>query len=150
MLCLFLASCSDDDDTRINEINKQKLLEIVNSYRAKKCNCGSNELGPVPPVKWNANLERAAKQHTDYMNKTGNFSHFWADGTTPGQRIYKNNYDYSFCGENIASGNFTEERVVQEWMNSPSHCEKIMNGNYKEMGIAKTGNYWAQEFGAPR
>ena len=147
--CLFFASCSDDDDTGINqnssEINKQKLLDAVNSYRAKGCNCGSEYFPPALPVVWNYDLERAAKAHSEDMNSKNYFDHIGKDGSAPGERIKKYNYIWTAYGENIASGNFTEESVVKAWIGSPGHCVNIMKGAFKDMGVAKSGNYWTQE-----
>ena len=51
-------------------------------------------------------------------------------------------------GENIATGYRTEKEVVKGWIASPGHCKNIMSKLYKEMGVARYGNYWTQEFGA--
>ena len=48
-------------------------------------------------------------------------------------------------GENIATGYTSEREVVDAWIKSPGHCKNIMNKAYKEMGVARVGNYWTQE-----
>ena len=49
-------------------------------------------------------------------------------------------------GENIANGYTAERSVVDGWIKSPGHCKNLMNKAYKEMGVAKIGTYWTQEF----
>ena len=133
-----------------SNINRQVLLNLVNSYRSSGCNCGSEYYPPVAEVRWNNTLEHAAKAHTDDMNNNNYFSHTGRDGSTPGDRISRFNYNWSAYGENIAKGYLTEQSVIEGWINSPGHCANIMSGNFREMGIARTGNYWAQEFGTQR
>jgi uncharacterized protein YkwD len=47
--------------------------------------------------------------------------------------------------------------VVQGWLDSPDHCENIMDPRFTEMGIAyapgqvsRRGLYWVQLLAAPR
>ena len=35
-------------------------------------------------------------------------------------------------------------------LDSPGHCENIMNGNVTEMGVATSGSYWTQVFAKPK
>jgi hypothetical protein len=57
----------------------------------------------------------------------------------------------------IAYGPKTAEEVVQGWLDSPGHCENIMDPRFAEMGIAyaaghasRRGVYWVQLLAAPR
>jgi uncharacterized protein YkwD len=36
--------------------------------------------------------------------------------------------------------------VIDGWLKSPGHCKNLMDKSYKEMGVAKVGTYWTQEF----
>jgi uncharacterized protein YkwD len=54
-------------------------------------------------------------------------------------------------GENIAYGAKSAEEVVQSWLDSPGHCENIMDPRFAEMGIAygagqasRRSLYWVQ------
>jgi len=38
--------------------------------------------------------------------------------------------------------------VIEGWLKSPGHCKNIMSQKYKEMGVARVGNYWTQTFGS--
>ena len=36
------------------------------------------------------------------------------------------------------------------WMNSPGHRANILSTSFSEVGLARVGNYWTQNFGRPR
>ena len=157
-LSLFFAlitSCSNDavpviqSSSTESTINKTVLLQLVNDARKKGCNCGNTYYAPVPPLTWNDVLEKAAYKHSNDMFRKKFLSHTGSDGSGSGERIISAGYNWKFYGENIAQGHKTEKEVVAGWLSSPGHCVNIMNKNYKEMGVAKVGDYWTQDFGSP-
>ena len=135
-------------DTVPAEVNKTTLLKLVNEARKKGCNCGGTYYSPAPALTWNEQLEKAAQAHSTDMYKKKYFSHTSPNGDGAGDRIAKAGYRWQFYAENIGMGYRNENEVVEGWLKSPGHCKNIMNKNYKEMGVAKAGNYWTQTFGA--
>jgi uncharacterized protein YkwD len=131
-------------------IDRQKLLNLVNEARGRGCNCGNEYFPPVSPVYWNDKLEIAAVNHSNWMAKNNYLSHPEDNGSTAGDRIKAAGYTWRTYGENIAAGYPTEEEVIQGWLKSEHHCKNIMNGNFKEMGIAASGSFWTQVFAAGR
>lgn len=129
-------------------VNKSVLLQLVNDVRKKGCKCGDTYYRPVPAVVWNDKLATAAYSHSEDMYKNKFFSHVAPDGSKAGVRIKRAGYPWMAYGENIAMGYRTEKEVVQGWVESPGHCKNIMSNLFKEMGVARYGNYWTQEFGA--
>ncbi|RAJ01490.1 uncharacterized protein YkwD [Chitinophaga skermanii] len=129
-----------------NNINKDTLLYLVNTARAKGCNCGGTIMPPVPPVKWNDLLEYASVAHSKDMYDKGYFDHISLDGKNPGQRIESVGYNWWYYAENIAKGPSTEVVVITGWLNSPGHCKNLMDAKFKEMGVGKYGSYWTQSF----
>ena len=129
-------------------LNKALMLQIVNDVRKEGCRCGDTYYNPVAALTWNDQLEAAAYKHSEDMYKKDYFSHIAADGSNGGVRIQKEGYNWLTYGENIAMGPKTEREVVNGWLKSPGHCKNIMNRNFKEMGVAKAGTYWTQEFAA--
>ena len=129
-------------------VNKTVLLQLVNDVRKKGCKCGDTYYGPVPAVTWNDKLTIAAYNHSEDMYKNRFFSHVAPDGSNGGVRIKRAGYPWLAYGENIATGYKTEKEVVQGWIESPGHCKNIMSKFFKEMGVARYGNYWTQTFGA--
>lgn len=131
-------------------VNKTVILDMINNVRAKGCKCGDTYYYPAAPITWNDKLEDAATKHSNDMWNRRYFSHISPEGTKPGTRIDNAGYTWSAFGENIAYGYKTEKEVVEGWIKSPGHCKNIMNKNFKETGVARTGLYWTQEFGTKR
>jgi uncharacterized protein YkwD len=149
-----ITSCSKDplpvgnNDPVPSTVNKTILLQLVNDARKKGCNCGEAYYAPAPAVTWNDQLEKAAYLHSSDMNTKKYFSHTGSDGSGSGERISAVGYPWKFYGENIAAGYQNEQEVIKGWLSSPGHCANIMNKNFKEMGVAKVGDYWTQDFGS--
>jgi uncharacterized protein YkwD len=162
LLGLFLTtyySCTKDKKTIVPpttnntgtlEPSEVKLLKLVNDVRAAGCNCGNEYFAPVGPVSWNEQLEKAALDHSIYMNNNNVLSHTGANNSDPGQRIEAAGYNWMTYGENVASGYPDEASVIEGWIKSPGHCKNIMNGKFVHMAVARSGDYWTQEFAAPR
>jgi uncharacterized protein YkwD len=129
-------------------VDKTLLLQLVNQTRQQGCQCGDTYYYPATTVVWNDLLEKAAYNHSSDMYQNNYFSHTGLDGSNPGDRITALGYKWMAYGENIAMGFSTEKAVFDAWLKSPDHCKNIMSHNFKEMGVARTGNYWSQEFGS--
>lgn len=131
----------------ITNLNNDFLLKLVNDKRIAGCNCGTTVMPPVAVLNWNNLLAAAALAHSKDMNANNYFDHNSQNGKNPGDRITAAGYKWTTYGENIAAGQPTEQVVFDAWINSEGHCKNIMNANFKEMGAAKDGRYWTQEFG---
>ncbi len=134
-----------------DSININLVVEETNKYRKMGARCGNRYFPPLEAVVWNEKLAEAARLHSNDMNENQYFEHTGTGGSTMVSRIEQTGYCYRTIGENIAMGETqTEVSVVEGWMNSPGHCQNIMNGSFTEMGVARSGFYWAQVFGSPR
>jgi uncharacterized protein YkwD len=113
----------------------------------------------------NAALAAAAASHTDDMIARGYFEHETPEGGTFDQRILSAGYARPgqgwSLGENLiwASGELaTPAALMNSWMNSEGHRENILNGTFRELGLAvrlgtptgETGVTVSAEFGARR
>ncbi len=130
------------------DITTTKLYELTNEQRAKN---------GLPPLKYNEKLALAAQNKAKNMFSQGYWAHFAPDGTTPWSFILGSGYQYSVAGENLAKGFYFSDKVVDAWMNSPSHRENLLRDNYQDVGFAvENGNLGGHEttlvvqmFGAP-
>lgn len=100
-------------------------------------------------------LNRAAEGHSDDMAKLDFFSHTGQDGSSAGDRMEDEGYDWRTWGENIAAGQDTPQQVVDGWLNSPGHRANILNANFEDIGVGFVeeendtyGEYWTQVFAA--
>ncbi|WCT10040.1 CAP domain-containing protein [Mucilaginibacter jinjuensis] len=135
-----------------NDSFKQDFLSRINKVRAVGCSCGKKYYPPAAPLTWNNNLEIAAQGHAQDMNFHNYFNHTSKDGRNSEDRIvaagyYFNGYRSFAVGENIAYGQQSIAEVSDGWFKSVGHCQNLMNPQFKEIGIARNGLYWVQDFG---
>ncbi len=134
----------------IGNIDAKKLLALVNDARTNGRYCGTNYMKATNSISWNKLLIQTAKRHSKDMNKNNFFSHTsQTDGSNVAIRAKDAGYDWLVIGENLAyyDPDPSEETIMEGWINSPGHCENIMNPDFKEIGMYKDGIYWTQVFG---
>jgi uncharacterized protein YkwD len=134
-----------------------RALQLVNDVRARGARCGEKSFGPAPPVKLSGPLAEVALGHASDMALHDYFEHQDLTGHSPADRVRAIGYRETLVGENIAYGPQSAEEVVQGWLDSPGHCENIMDPRFSEMGLAfsagqasRHGLYWVQLLAAPR
>jgi uncharacterized protein YkwD len=134
-----------------------RALQLVNDVRARGARCGEKSFGPAPPVKLSGPLAEVALGHANDMALHDYFEHQDLTGHSPADRVRAIGYRETLVGENIAYGPQSAEEVVQGWLESPGHCENIMDPRFSEMGLAfsagqasRHGLYWVQLLAAPR
>lgn len=133
------------------------VLQLVNDARARGARCGERSFAPVAPLRLSDTLGDVAFGHAADMAQHNYFEHEDLSGRTPADRVRAIGYREKLVGENIAYGPTSAEEVVQGWLDSPGHCENIMDARFAEMGIAlaagqsvRHGLYWVQLLVAPR
>ena len=133
------------------------VLTLVNQRRATGAVCGGVSKPAVPALSLDTRLRCAARKHSKDMGSKNFFSHTGSNGSTFSQRITKSGYTWTAAAENIAAGQSTAAAVVDGWMKSTGHCNNIMSGTYKHIGVAYYYNvnatydhYWTQDFGKPK
>lgn len=116
-------------------------------------------LNNLPPLTASRQLSHAGTAKADDMFAHQYFAHLSPQGRGPADIVSAAGYDYIAVGENLALGNFADDKeLVQAWMDSPGHRENILSSDYKEIGIGlRRGEFegrstWlaVQEFARPR
>jgi uncharacterized protein YkwD len=136
----------------------QRILDLVNQARAAGHRCGGKYFGPVGPLTLDAALTRAALEHSRDMATHDEFDHRGHDASSPVIRVERAGYgEHRIVGENIAAGAMTANEVTQGWLDSPPHCENIMDARFAQIGIAYAENlhtgsavFWTQDFASHR
>ncbi|MBB6029180.1 CAP domain-containing protein [Oceanithermus desulfurans] len=158
-LLLVLAACSQPKPLAPELV---ELLERINQVRAAGVTChkdgADNDMPPVGPLRANTQLNWAAQRHAEDMDAADQLSHttpvgavHFGPGTDPGERIAQSGYLAAAWGENIAWGYTTAEEVLNGWLASTAgHCEGLMNGNYQDAGLGRSGNYWVLDMARPQ
>lgn len=131
-------------------------MNLINQARANSRMCGGVFFNAAPALQWNSKLFAAAAGHSDEMAAKNYFGHNSADGTTPGDRLHNAGYAWSRFGENIAAGQTTAATVMQAWIDSPGHCENLMQPDVTEVAVACSRNdnatyrlYWTMDLAKP-
>lgn len=134
-----------------------RALQLVNEVRARGTRCGERSFAPAPPVKLSGTLAGVAFGHAIDMAQHNYFEHEDLGGRSPADRVRAVGYREKLVGENIAYGPKSAEEVVQGWLDSPGHCENIMDPRFAEMGIAYAGGqvsrrglFWVQLLADPQ
>ncbi|MFI4914662.1 MAG: CAP domain-containing protein [Steroidobacterales bacterium] len=134
-----------------------RALALTNAARAQRRHCGSNATGPAPPLRPSPTLDRIAAAHAQDMLAHDYFAHTDPGGRTPADRVRAGGYSARMVGENIAFGALNADEVVRGWLDSPGHCQNIMEPRFTAMGLAYAANprgaphiYWVQLFAVPR
>jgi uncharacterized protein YkwD len=157
---LLLVACGEAPSITTTSLTSelQTLLVLVNETRAVERTCGKEgTFKATLPLVLNDKLSRAAQNHSQDMSINGKLEHTtqpgainYAPKTTFDARIKQEGYIFKTAGENIAQGFHSPESVLTAWLASDGHCRNIMNPAFTEIGLGKTGGYWAQSFAAPQ
>jgi uncharacterized protein YkwD len=104
------------------------------------------------PLRLDAKLATAGRNHSVWMARTGTFSHVGSGGSSFVTRVQAAGYSAALS-ENIAWGYRDGAHVVNAWMHSPAHRANIVNCKAKAFGVgaayAANGNpYYTQDFGS--
>lgn len=101
----------------------------------------------LPPLAYDAKLEKAALQQAAYMARSGRMEHTTGWGKDFARRMKKNGVDAP-AAENIAQGRMDMEKLFSMWMNSSGHRKNMLDPRFNRFGLAYAGEadgrkYWA-------
>ena len=114
----------------------------------------------LSPLVESSKLNAAADFKMRDMFTRQYFNHYAPDGTSGiSELLVRFDYRYMAAGENLAPGNFKNaNELVALWMASPGHRANILNGGYRDIGVATGYDIFegrqmiiaVQIFGTPR
>ena len=135
-------------------VQAEEALRRINAARARPQRCGWRSLPPAPPLRWDTALFLAADSHSRDMARRNYFDHRSPEGRTVSERVSARQYKFRMVGENLAGGDRSVAGAVQGWLNSPSHCENMMNPKFADAAVAcvarpgsQWGTYWTLVLG---
>ena len=131
------------------ELRAARALRAINRARASARRCGDRDMAAAPPLRWNLHLYWAAAEHARDMAGKDYVEHRSPAGDSVRERVRAQNYPWRHVGENIAGGTDTLDHTVEAWLDSPSHCENLMEPDYRDGALAcaervgtEFDNYW--------
>ena len=108
-------------------ISPERLIALTNEQRTSH---------GFSPLTNNSVLNEAARRKAGDMFSLDYWAHNSPTGRTPWVFFKEVGYSYAFAGENLARDFDSSNAVVTAWMESPTHRENILNGDYREIGMA--------------
>lgn len=133
-----------------------EMLQEVNRARTSARRCGAHAMPAAPPLLAEARLDAAAREYAQLMASADRFDHIGTDGSSAADRVRRTGYAWRLVGENLAAGPTTVGETVQGWLDSPGHCENLMDARFTQMGIgyavnpaSRQGVYWVQVLATP-
>lgn len=134
-------------------IGERGLHALVLHEYAYKLNQVRVLLG-LPPLKLNDALCEAAQTQANEVLIMQECSHTDRQGRRVDRRATEVGYSFLRIAENLAAGQPTWERALEDWLNSPPHRTAILAPEYREIGIGSawinSGRYthaWAHVLG---
>ncbi|AXK70671.1 CAP domain-containing protein [Borreliella burgdorferi] len=122
---LFLSqACNLSTMHKIDTKEDMKILYSEIAELRKKLNLNHLEIDDT--------LEKVAKEYAIKLGENRTITHTLF-GTTPMQRIHKYDQSFNLTREILASG-IELNRVVNAWLNSPSHKEALINTDTDKIG----------------
>ena len=89
----------------------------------------------LAPLKWNAMLAKAARQHALRMAAQNTLSHQLPGEPGMAERASQAGARFSSLAENVAEGP-SAESIHRQWMNSPPHRANLLDTQLDSVGIA--------------
>lgn len=135
-------------------VDPAEALRRINAARMSGQRCGWRTMPPAPPLRWDAALQSVAARHSGDMARRNYFDHRSPEGRTVRERVAGTRYKTKLVGENLAGGDRQVRGAIQGWLESPSHCENLMNRQFSEVAVAcvgrpgsQWGTYWTMVMG---
>jgi uncharacterized protein YkwD len=127
----------------------QDILQRLNAERAAGRVCGKRRMAPAAALRWDVGLHSAAASHSQDMATRNFFDHRSPDGRHVRDRVNTGQFRWKMVGENIAAGARSAPEALQDWLDSPPHCENLMEPAFTDVGVScarqpgsRAGTYW--------
>jgi uncharacterized protein YkwD len=132
----------------------EEALQQINAARASSRRCGGRPMSAAPPLRWDQRLHSVASGHSQDMAKRNYFDHETPEGVKISDRVSASSYKWRSVGENLAAGDRRVGDAVQGWLESPKHCENMMDPKFVDVAVACAaqpgtvyGTYWTMVLG---
>lgn len=122
-----------DEKAQIDEV-----FALLNAHR---------QANGVAALAYDNQLEAAIQGHCLHMAEHPFFDHNAPEGPVSSPWTRAELCGTSAGGENIANGQSSPSAVMASWTGSSGHNANMLSGDFKRVGIGRSGSYWGQIFG---
>lgn len=99
----------------------------------------------LPALKADERLMRSAAAKAADMATRGYFGHATPEGNRMSYWIVPQGYVYSLAGENIAKGYHSLDRLMNAWINSPTHYENLIEPKFIDIGVGMAEGWYENQ-----
>ncbi len=117
----------ENNKDTISSVLPTTIIELTNKER---------ESHNLQKLKQSSLLNLAAYLKAEDMKTKNYFDHYSSEGTSPWYWFDIVDYDYLYAGENLAIYFNDSGKVINAWMESPTHRDNILKKEYTEIGVA--------------
>jgi len=128
---------SDEEWKNAEKATEQQIFDMTNVLR---------ERYDVKPLKWDVKTSEVALKHSKDMYDSNNFSHVSDTYGDLTDRLKTAEVFYESAGENIAAHYSDSISVMMGWLNSKSHRETLLNGDFTHLGVGVYRKFYTQNF----
>ncbi|MBA2874113.1 CAP domain-containing protein [Thermaerobacillus caldiproteolyticus] len=128
---------------------ERKKVEMANAYQIFDITNVIRQRYGVKPLHWHEKTAQVAYEHSKDMKENRYFSH---ESPTRGDlkdRLLSAGIKFQMAGENIAAQHIDAIAAVEGWLNSKSHRETLLNGQFTHLGVGVADKYYTQNFLKP-
>lgn len=125
----FLANAISAENYQLAKANLSR-TEIINISNVTR-----KELG-LQPLFFSSELTKLAKLKMIDMQTNHYFEHYSPTGKSLKNFLNDVNYNYIYAGENLAKNYNNNNKLVQAWLDSPTHRRNMLHPDFEEVGIA--------------
>jgi uncharacterized protein YkwD len=123
--------------TPINPVGYRPPQEILTSDAIITLTNNARTLNGLPALRTNLLLNAIAESRANDMLEKQYFAHVSPAGQQASDIAQSVGYHYKIIAENIGSGKFyTNQKIVDGWMQSPGHRRNILSPEVAEIGAA--------------
>lgn len=122
-----------------NTVNTDKIgtINIINLANKQR------SLQDIKPLSTNADLVNAAQKKAEALAKQFELNNNIQSQIPAWEYLKEVNYPFKLAGENIAIGGFTNQDIIEGWMQSITHKTNIINSSYSDIGVGVASFYSA-------
>ena len=116
-----------DRDYSSTALIAEEAKQLINDYRRQH---------GLRPLKLEARLTEAARNHSRDLAKWDRISHYGSDGSNPWDRVKRTGYTPRIAAENVGTGQSSFKEVLKGWKESSGHNKNLLLKDANHMGIA--------------
>lgn len=135
---LLQASSMDADKEKAISLGEsQQIFDISNMMRVRH---------ELKPLEWDEKTSEVALAHSVDMYESEDFSHTSQKYGELSDRLQAREVFYQLAGENIAANYADAPAVMEGWLNSKSHRDTLLNGQFTHLGVGVYKLHYTQNF----